>query len=138
MHPFIRTQYNFVPKREESGLECKDPSLAVQSSYEETDINVIVNRYMRSGVLPQIPLPPTQEEFAEIFDFRDAMDMINAADRSFRALPAEVRRRFGNDPHEFVNFCSDMDNLPELRKMGLALPPEPGNVPTPPTPETKA
>lgn len=135
--PFFRTQHNYDSDMVtvETGLDCRDPSLAQQSSAEETDINTIVNRYLRSGVLPLIPLPPTQDEFAEIFDFRTAMDTMLEAEKSFKALPADVRRRFDNNPAEFVDFCSNRDNLPEMRKMGLAVPEEPAIMTAPPTPE---
>lgn len=103
-------------------MECKDESLAQQNAAEDADINNIVARYLSHGVLPQIPLPPTQEDFAEAFDFQESMNLLIAAKQSFAALPAEIRRRFGNDPKEFVAFCDDEENLPEMRKMGLAVP----------------
>ncbi|WNK12873.1 MAG: internal scaffolding protein [Microvirus sp.] len=113
---------DFGPASDETGLKCEDKSLTQQSGKDDADINVIVERYMRTGVAPQIAMPPLSEEFHEIFDFRTAMDTVLEAKRSFDALPANVRYKFKNDPAEFVDFCEDPDNLPTLRKWGLAVP----------------
>lgn len=113
------------------GIVCKDASLAVQSQKEEADINTIVRRFGVTGMLPQVAMPPTFGDFSGIFDFMSAQNMLVAADRSFKALPADVRKRFGNDPQEFVKFCSDDKNLDEMRKMGLAVPKVEPVVPAP-------
>lgn len=109
---------------EASGLECKDESLALQSQKEEVDINTIVKRFGVTGVLPQGARVPQYGDFTteEPFDFRVAMDRLKAAEDSFMALAPEIRARFNHDPLAFVEFCSNRDNLPELRKMGLAVP----------------
>lgn len=134
----FRTQYSYdeAEERRNSGINCKDPSLAQQHARDECDINTIVNRYLKQGVLPQIPLPPHSDAFAELFDFQGAMNTIAAAQQSFGRLSAEIRRRFGNDPAEFVTFCcaetdGKLDNLEEMRRMGLAVPKEPEPAPTP-------
>ncbi|WNK13091.1 MAG: internal scaffolding protein [Microvirus sp.] len=120
---FLKQAYDdFGPASDETGLECLDKSLTQQSGKDDADINVIVERYMRTGVAPQIAMPPLSDEFHDIFDFRSAMDSVLEAKRSFDALPANVRYKFKNDPAEFVDFCEDPDNLPMLRKWGLAVP----------------
>lgn len=121
---FLRADngYDMEQASFESGLECKDDSLAVQSQKDDADINVIVERFGITGQLPQSAVLPRYEDFDEIFDYRTAMDAVVAADRAFLALPAKIRARFGNDPQQFVEFCSDAENLPELRRMGLAKP----------------
>lgn len=140
----LRTQYDYDNDEEtrNSGIECKDPSLAQQHMRDDCDINTIVDRYLKQGVVPQIPLPPQQEEFAEIFDFQTAMNTIAAAQQSFSKLDAKIRKRFGNDPAEFVAFCAEqteegtLANLEEMRKMGLAVPAA-TPPPAPPKPEEK-
>lgn len=105
-----------------SGLECKDPSLAVQSQKEEADINEIVRRFGLTGKLPENVRAPVYADFDEVFDFQSAQNAIREAHNSFMAMPADVRMRFNNDPQRFVEFCSDADNLEEMRKLGLANP----------------
>lgn len=130
---FVRSAYNYDVEEAslESGLECKDDSLAIQSQAEEADINTIVKRFGVTGQLPQVSRLPSYEDFEGIFDYRSAMDAVVEADRLFMQVPAKIRARFSNDPAEFVAFCSAPGNLPELRRMGLA--PEPAEVASTPS-----
>lgn len=114
--------YDPVEWSDQHGLECKDPSLAVQDQADEADINTIVRNFGITGKLPQSVRVPTYGDFEGIDDYREAIEAVRAADASFMAMPAEVRSRFGNDPAAFVDFCSDPSNLPEMRKLGLAVP----------------
>lgn len=113
---------------DESGLACRDPSLADQSAKEEADINNILKAFGVTGKLPQRIDAPQLDMFTDIFDYQSAMNALVAADRAFMAMPADVRSRFGNDAGKFVDFCSDPANLPEMVKLGLADPP-PAEVP---------
>lgn len=113
----------------ETGLECKDESMAVQAQKDEADINVIVRRFGVTGHLPVGVKLPTYADFEDVFDFQSAMDAVNAANRAFMSLDAELRMRFANDPQRFVAFCSDPANIDELVKLGLAeKKPEPVEV----------
>lgn len=104
-----------------TGLECRDASLANQSSAEECDINVIVRRFGLTGQVPNQGIRlPTYQDFEDIFDFQTAMNAVRAAEQEFMKVPADIRSRFGNDPQQFVEFCSDEKNIDELRKLGLA------------------
>lgn len=112
-----------------TGLTCEDPSLAVQSEKDDADINVIVKRFGITGHLPQGMVPPSFQDFTEVFDFRSAIEAVREAEGKFMQLPADVRSRFRNDPQEFVAFCSELTpdgsalkNLEEMRKLGLAVP----------------
>lgn len=119
----IRQAYGYDSDKvsEDTGLECKDVTLAQQHQADEADINTIVRRFGVTGQLPEPVRAPTFGDFTDVFDFRSAQDAILEANRSFMAMPADVRARFGNNPQFFVEFCSDPANLPELRKLGLAI-----------------
>lgn len=119
---FLRTPYNYNTNEagDESGLECKDPTRTKQSEAEEADINTIVRRFNLTGQLPTNLRTPQYGDFDGIDSFQDAMDRVRAATENFMMIPAEIRSKFGNDPGAFVEFASNPDNLPELRKMGLA------------------
>jgi len=103
----------------------------VQASKEEADINTIVKRFGLTGTLPQNVRTPLSGDFTNAIDFRTAMDAVVAAERSFAAMPAEVRKRFGNDPAEFVDFTTavgpdgSLSNIEEMRRLGLAIPAKP-------------
>lgn len=124
---FWKTPYNHDTTIEaiRTGTSCKDESKTQQHQKEEADINTIVGRFLKTGQLPQVPVPPTYQNFGEIFDFQSAMDTIKAATDSFLALPANVRSRFENDPAKFVAYvdhCLEREDLDPLREMGLAVP----------------
>lgn len=119
--PFIRSEYNYdmADASNQSGLACKDPSKTDQSGAEATDINYIVKRFSLTGEIPQLQRPPLNADFESVPDFQTAMNLIVEANRSFAALPADIRSRFDNDPGNFVNFCSNEANRDEMRQMGL-------------------
>jgi len=119
-----------------TGLVCTSVSRTQQASKDEADINTIVRRFGITGQLPQGTRLPQYGDFSGVFDFQSAQNAIRRAQEAFNALPADVRDAFRNDPHEFVEFASNPENLDDLREMGLAPPALPAaNAPssTPPT-----
>lgn len=121
MEPFIRTAYNYDMNAagDEDAIQCEDQSLTKQSFVEESDINTIVRRFNITGQLPTNVRMPSYGDFTEVFDFQSAMNAIALANESFEAMPADVRARFHNDPHEFVEFCANEANRAEAEKLGL-------------------
>lgn len=127
--------YDTKAASDETALECKDPSLAVQSDMQDADINVIVARFGITGQMPQNIRVPQYVDYDEVFDFRSAMDVINDATKQFMSLPAGVRARFNNDPQSFLEFATDPGNVDEMVQMGLAVPkPKADNPPAPDVP----
>lgn len=124
---FNRTAGNYDANlvSDETGLKCSDPSRTRQDQKDEADINTIVRNFGVTGAVPQSIRVPLQGDFTEAGDYRSALHALMDAQASFMAMPAEVRKRFANDPAEFVDFCSNPDNLDEMRKLGLAVPPPP-------------
>lgn len=125
--------YDSEAASRESAIDFSDARDRTQQSHApETDINGIVKRFKVTGVIPEGVRRPTYGDFDGVTDFRTAMDAILAAEKSFSAMPSDVRARFGNDPALFVEFCNDENNLEEMRKLGLAVPakapPEPLEV----------
>lgn len=105
-----------------AALVCRDDSRTIQSGKEDADINNIVAKFAKTGVVPGSIVPPTYANFQDVFDFQSAMNATVFAQREFMKLDAKVRARFGNDPQQFVEFCSHKENLEEMRKLGLAVP----------------
>lgn len=103
-----------------SDVECPEPSLTQQQFKDDADINVLLERFKVTGVMPQGVRLPTYGDFTGISDYRTAADAVFRAQNAFMELPAEVRSRFMNSPQLFLEFCSDPKNLDELRKLGLA------------------
>lgn len=120
---FVRSMYNYDRDKvsNETGLLCEDESLAIQSERDDSDINTIVKRFGLTGELPSGVRAPTYGDFTGIGTFQQALEAVRQAEDAFMAMPAEIRKRFGDNPEEFVQFCSDPANGPELVKMGLAI-----------------
>lgn len=122
---FVRSANNF--DRRINSLECatlpKGKSLTVQSQRDSADINKMMERFQRTGMMPQAVRLPTYGDFGdEVFDYMTARNAIRKADEAFMELPPKVRAKFKNDPQAFMEFCAEKKNLPELREMGLAPP----------------
>lgn len=120
---------SFYEPRDPVDFHPVGESMTRQEFLEECDINTIMKRYDQFGVIShQSRRVPMYGDFSDIPDYREAMELINAAAASFAALPANIRARFGNDPAAFVDYCQDPENLPELRRLGLANVPEPSKT----------
>ena len=121
---FFRTPYNYDADAvsRETATVFEDESLAVQSERDECDINTIVHRFGLTGALPTGVRVPMVGDFVGISSYQEALHAVMAAEASFAEMPAEVRAEFGNNPGAFVDFCSDLKNLPRLRELGLAPP----------------
>jgi len=122
--PKLYSQYNYdTDKRSnETALHFKDKSRAQAHMLADTDINTIVNRFHKTGVMPQGLVTPTYGDFEGIFDFATATNAIAQANETFEQLPSKLRARFHNNPAEFVDFCSNEANLAEMEKLGLTAP----------------
>lgn len=133
MKAFVRSSQNYDMSLASVSTSTSNslPSMTRQADAIDADINTIVRRFGLTGTVPQVPLPPTYQDFESVFDFQSAQNTIRQAQESFNALSADVRNRFNNNPHLFVAFCQNPDNIDDMRKMGLAVPKkEP--VPEPP------
>lgn len=105
-------------------VDCSvEPSRTKQAFAQEADINFLMDRYMRTGVFPQVEDmggPQAQfGDFSEGIDFMEAMSRVQAASDSFAGLPADVRARFHNDPAELLDFVSQDGNRAEALRLGL-------------------
>lgn len=118
---FVRSPYNYDRDQasRESGLECKDKSLARQEFAEESNINYIADRYGLTGEMPQVLRLPAYGDFTGIFDFQSAQNQVRQAMEGFMTLPAKLRARFHNNPQELLEFLGDPENRPEAERLGL-------------------
>lgn len=106
-----------------SDLKCEDPSLAQQQFKDEVDINVLLERFKVTGVMPQNVVLPQYGDYTGISDYRTAAEVLRRADNAFMDLPAHIRARFGNDPQKFLEFISDDKNRDEATRLGLVSKP---------------
>lgn len=109
-----------------------DPSVKVRKKFpeqgrtkqqfkDECDINNILRRYEKTGALPNmIKSNPVYGDFSNVADFQDSLELVRFAEEQFAGLSAKLRRRFNNDPAEFLAFCEDPENVEEMVSLGLA------------------
>ena len=99
------------------------PSLTRQEFADECDINGIMAKYEKTGMLPVNGAQPSYVDFTAVpSDLQEAMRVMMDAETAFMSLPANVRKEFDNDALRFVEFAQDGDNLEQLREWGLAEP----------------
>lgn len=105
-------------------VDCSvEPSLTKQSFAEEADINVLMERFVRTGYFPSVDdlggPQPMYGDFSEGVDYMEALERVRQANDSFAALDARVRDRFRNDPALLLEFLSREENRGEALKLGL-------------------
>lgn len=91
-----------------------------QHQAADCDINNIMARYERDGLIPHVNQYQGQYgDFAEVYDYQTALNVVMNAEECFMSLPAQIRKRFDNDPGAFLDFVSDPLNRSEMVSMGL-------------------
>lgn len=103
------------------GLACTDPSLAIQSQKDESDINTIVRNFGVTGKYPTPVRIPSYGDFTEIGSYQECIEAARAAEAEFLKIPAELRARLENNPQRFLEYVGNPANLEEMRKLGLAI-----------------
>ena len=95
------------------------PTKTKQSMRDECDINLIINKYSKIGVIEHIN--NNQASFADVsdLDFQRSLHLVQSAQDAFDELPAKIRKRFSNDPSELLAFLQDEENLDEAIALGL-------------------
>lgn len=101
--------------------DCSGPTLTKQAFKDECDINKIMSKYQKNGQLPDmIKTNPKFGDFSNPNSYQDSLNLVIHAQEQFASLSAAVRKRFNNDPAQFLEFTADPNNLPEMVKLGLA------------------
>lgn len=110
------TQRNPPPKKK---VYFEGPGRTHQEDKERCDINNIMKRYRKVGVLPVSQLEMFYADVSEMGDYRTALHNVQAVQGVFSKLPSDIRAAFDNDPAAFLDFTSDPNNRAEMMRMGL-------------------
>ena len=118
--PMIYSRYHLPPN---PGYKNDEPSMTQQQFKDEADINNIMARYQKTGVLvdplTQTTRKPMFDDFSDLGDFRDHQQAVIDAQEMFMELPSQLRARFGNDPAELLQWLSCPENKEEAIELGL-------------------
>lgn len=111
---------NAYERSSKPGMTFEKPSLTQQHFKDECDINNIIERFTRTGLLPQYPGEDMQYgDYTTSVDYHEAMTIVAQAKQQFEALPSSVRDKFDNDPAKMLDFVSKKENIEESVKLGL-------------------
>ncbi len=102
-----------------------------QCHKDECDINKIMARFEVTGTISHVnKYQGVYADFSD-FDFNEQTRRLTAGREVFDALPAEVRREFGQSPAAFFDFVNDpankddlLEKIPALAEPGTQLPRE--------------
>lgn len=100
-----------------------DKGRAKQSEKASCDINKIVARYQKTGLLvSDLQMASRQAAFGDFTgaaDFHTTMSRVAKVTQAFEQLPAMLRKRFEHDPAKYIDFMLDPKNTVEAIKLGL-------------------
>ena len=113
----FRSAYNLG---NEDYSETFNDGITEQHHTDQCDINKILAQFMETGIMPQQKANPQYGDVSEV-SFQDMQNTIAQAKTLFEELPEQVKDRFNNEMHTFLQFAEDEKNLPELVEMGLAV-----------------
>lgn len=120
----IKSRYkNHSPR--EFAFTCEGESLTQQQFIEECDVNNILAKYKRTGLVTHLAKHSGNfGDFSNVDDYQTSLSKIMQAQQSFEMLPSELRSKFGNDPGKLIEFMADEKNIEDCYKFGLKIRPE--------------
>lgn len=119
---------------------CGDELLTEQSHKAECDINTILNRYLKTGLLDHSKKAAARYgDFCGIGEgFAQTMNLVAQAQEIFESVPSYIRTRFDNNPAEYMEFMLNEANRAEIEALGLPtehFPARPATTPAGTVPE---
>lgn len=104
-------------------VDCsKDKILTVQADRDEADINKIIARFEKAGMISTVNRSePFYGDVSEYDGLQDAIIKVQNADALFMGMSAQVRERFANDPVQMMEFLADNKNRAEAEGLGMVI-----------------
>jgi len=113
--------YNKIRRRVQHTIVATDenPARVKQEFLQDTDLNRVMGKY--KGPLPSGYLDAKAQfgDFSQVPDFATMQEKVIAAHELFAALPATVRKIYGNDPGEFIAATQTPEGIKTLQALGL-------------------
>lgn len=83
------------------------PDLAVQSERDACDINLIMARYQKTGIIDHLNKYQGSYGVHTQMDYQSAMETLDNVEQMFADLPSTTREKFENDPGKFLMAVND-------------------------------
>lgn len=93
--------------------------LTEQAHKNETDMNYILRDYTKTGYIKHAKEHEGKYDDISVQDFQEAMFTVTAAQNLFNDLPAEIKKEFGQDPAQFLEFVQNPDNEGYMNSLGI-------------------
>ena len=104
-------------------------SLTEQHHKKACDINNIVAKYQKTGLIDHVNKHSGSYGDVSGHDFKKAQDLIAEQKTIFYELPSSVRKEFENDPAQYLDLLQTDEGIEELQNMLNPAPKEPENEP---------
>lgn len=112
-------------------ITCPEKTRTIQAGADELNINYIMRKFGQTGELPYGLTQPEYGNFLNVeTDFQTLMNLSIEANQHFYDMPSKLRKRFNNDPTEFMSFLQDNNNYDEAVKLGIVIKPQEDIEPT--------
>jgi len=107
-------------ERKRVSFETVGVSMTRQSFKKDCDINYIMAKYQKTGLIEHVNrYQGNYGDFLTVDDYQSSMIKVMQANEAFESLPSSLRKRFSNDPAEFLSFVQNPDNRDEMIELGL-------------------
>lgn len=104
-------------------LDFSDAPSRTKSEFaDDCNINNIVGKAMKTGILPSGNRKPLFEDFSMVSDYVDTQRTIAQAEQNFMQLDPTIREQFGNNVANLLDFIDNPENAEEAAAMGLIAP----------------
>jgi len=97
----------------------KSKSKTQQQFADECDVNSILARFTRTGLVPTNQAIPQYGDFTDVGDYQDSLTRVKEANDQFLKLDPKVREMFENDPANMIKFLEDDNNFQEAIDLGI-------------------
>lgn len=123
--------YNSRVKCIKSVIDCSSDGRTKQAHQSECDINQVLSKYLKTGVIDHVSSHQGQYGEAPGIDFKEALDLVRRSQDMFDELPAKARKHFNNDPAAFMDAVHEEGNDALMYELGLSNTP-PSSLPDQP------
>jgi phage internal scaffolding protein len=114
--PIVRTKFDRI----KVSTKVEGPSMAQQNMKDKTDINLIMKKYQKTGLIQHVAQGNADYgDFSDVQSYDAALNQVMEAQEAFMTLSADLRARFGNSPGQMLAFLGDASNLEEAIELGL-------------------
>lgn len=108
-------------------------TLTEQQFKKQVDVNNIIAKFKKTGSITHLrnQASGVYMDLAAQPDYEESLNKVIKAEKAFSEIPAQVRKRFGNDPQQMLSFLANPANQEEAIKLGLRTRPPQQKGPSP-------